>query len=397
MIYLITILFWVSSFLVAYPYVIYPLLLVLINRLGYGKGWKSECVTLPADSDKGTHPSVTMIIAAYNEQSIIAQKIDNALQLGYSGKLEIIVISDGSTDDTADIVESYSERYRNVKLVRMTTQSGKTLGLNTAVPQSSGEFLVFTDANALYDSDALSQLLVPFEDGSVGYTVGSALYLEEDVEAVNVSEGLYWRYELAIKKLESAFHSVVGGDGAIYAIRRSLYSPLESYDISDFVNPLQIISKGFRGVFVPEARSFEGGTAEFADEFRRKRRIVNRSWGAVRRNWKLFSWSKNPEFLFMLLSHKVIRWWSFPLVLVALLSCVAICLISGSLFYLMICLIIVSSIVVGFLGWRLDIAQREMPKMVYLLYYFYLVSLSGMLGIVDDLRGQRQSIWQPTR
>lgn len=341
--------------------------------------------------------SVSMIISAYNEEAVIAGKIDNALMLDFPGQLEIIVISDGSTDRTSEIIESYAEKHANVKLVQMEKQSGKTEGLNTAVPQANGEFLVFTDANALYERGALLLLLQPFHEASVGYTVGSALYREEDVEPVNVSEGLYWRYELAIKKLESSFHSVVGGDGAIYAIRRSLYSPLESYDISDFVNPMQIIAKGFRGVFVPEARCFEGGTDEFTDEFRRKRRIVNRSWGAVRRNWGLFSWSKNPEFLFMLLSHKVIRWWSFPLVLISLIAGLTITLLSGSIFYLVVFLLILSSTAWGFIGWRLDVSGREMHKSIYILYYFYLVSLAGMLGIVDELRGRRQATWQPLR
>ena len=126
-------------------------------------------------------------------------------------------------------------------------------------------------------SNALLRLVEPFSGTSVGYSVGSALYHNTEERAVNISEGLYWKYEFWIKKLESDYYSVVGGDWAIYAVLCDLYRPLEEIDIIDFVNPLQIVAAGYWGAFLPEARSFEDGTEEFADEFRQKRRIVNRS------------------------------------------------------------------------------------------------------------------------
>lgn len=340
---------------------------------------------------------MSIIIAAYNESEVIGKKIENSLELDYPGALEIIVISDGSTDDTAAIVKTFANKHTNVNLINMEFQAGKTVGLNTAVPTAKGDIVVFTDANAIYANDALIKLTNPFENSAVGYTVGSALYIEDEVAAVNNSEGLYWRYELAIKKLESDFYSVVGGDGAIYAIRAGLYSQLANYDISDFVNPLQIVSKGYRGIFVHDSRCYEHGTNEFFDEFRRKRRIVNRSWGAVHRNLKLFSLKNHKRFLFMLISHKVIRWWSFPLVMLSAFTGGFVALQSASVLYAVLVIGICSTILIAFIGWRLDKAGVNMPRIVYLLYYFYLIGLAGVLGIMDEIRGNRHAIWKPIR
>ena len=385
-----------SCFFVVYPYALYPFVLVIFNKLrAYLR--KPLAPDLQIVCDTSFDQSVTVIIAAFNEEAIIAEKIENTLGLDYSSVLEVIVISDGSTDGTDKVVSSYCDTNENVRLLKMNQQSGKTAGLNMAVPLAHGDIVVFTDANAMFDKEALTRLVSPFNDPRVGYSVGSALYLEDDAEAVNDSEGLYWRYELFIKQQESDFYSVVGGDGAIYAIRRELYAPLESYDISDFVNPLQIVSKGYLGRFVRDARCYEHGTSAFLDEFRRKRRIVNRSWGAVRRNLKLFGLFRYNRFLFMLFSHKVIRWWCLPLVGAALLSGLLTFALSGEGLYFCLTTVIAATMVLGFWGWRLDNTHTKMSRGIYLFYFFYLIAIAGFLGIIDELKGTRQSIWQPSR
>jgi len=349
-----------------YPYVVYPLILLLAIK------------------------------AAYNEESVISQKIENALSLTYSGDFEIIAISDGSTDTTVQKISSFVDQHPNVKLIELKEQVGKSMGLNIAVPLAAGEIIVFTDANAIYDKHAISKLTEPFNDNAVGYTVGSALY-RADGEAVNESEGFYWRFELFVKNLESRYCSVVGGDGAIYAIRKSLFKELASIDISDFVNPLQIVAAGYKGLFVADAISFEGGTEKFFDEFRRKRRIVNRSWGAVRRHISIFNFRQHARFLFMLVSHKVVRWWSFVLILISLFSSFVLFYISCSVLYSVLFSLITATIIIAFLGWRLDRADKNMPRPVSILYYFYLVSIAGILGVADDLRGLNYATWKPLR
>ena len=387
--------FWSSSALVLYPYLGYPAILYASNRL---RGARGHSAAVPEASDGAVSPSVTLIVSAYNEAAVIGRKLENASSLDYpKDLLEVIVVSDGSTDATAAIVEEHARADPRVRLLALGTQSGKSAGLNEAVPLATGDVVVFSDANAIYEPDALRHLVAPFADPGVGYTVGSALYRDDEDEAVNVSEGLYWRYELWIKELESRFHSVVGGDGAIYAIRRELFRPLDRVDISDFVNPMQIVAAGYRGVFLPDARSYEGGTDEFSDEFRRKRRIVNRSWGAVRRHVGMFSLRRHARFLFMLISHKVIRWWSCAFVAVALVSGGLLALGRPGGVYPWLFAGVAGSVVVGLIGRAMDRAGRDMPKVVYLIYYFYLVGTASLLGILDDLRGRTYAVWTHVR
>lgn len=381
--------FWISSFLVIYPYIVYPLILVVLNRIIPRRIGRVDNAI-----DSNSDLKVTLIVSAFNEERSIRQKLENALQTEYPPQLiEVIVVSDGSTDKTDSIVSDFAKSHSNIKLIKIPDQSGKTHGLNVAVPQASGEVVVFSDANAMYQPDAIGRLVAAFNDPEIGYAVGSALYHDEDVEAVNVSEGLYWKYELWIKSLESIFYSVVGGDGAIYAIRKPLFRELSSIDISDFVNPLQIIAAGHAGVFLSEARSYEGGASNFHEEFKRKRRIVNRSWGAVVRHMHIFSPKSHGKFLFMLFSHKVIRWWSGILVLFAMFSSLMLSWMSGSGFYLTMFVSIFLTIVIALAGWHCDRRDLPMPKLVYLLYYFYLVSIAGSLGILDYIKGTNYATW----
>lgn len=392
--------FWITSLLVVWPWIAYPLVLHAARRrpVSGGAGGEDGSSRDGGRAPVPSEPAVTLIVSAFNEEAVIGRRLDNARALAVPGSsLEILVVCDASTDRTAAIVEAHAAEDVRVRLVRMPDRGGKALGLNRAVPTARGDIVVFTDANAMYEPNALVKLLEPFADPDVGYTVGSALYCEDEVEAVNFSEGLYWRYELWIKRLESDFHSVVGGDGAIYAIRRELYRPLTDIDISDFVNPLQIVAAGYRGVFVPEARSYETGTGQFFDEFRRKRRIVNRSWGAVRRHFELFSWRCHATFLFMLISHKVVRWFSTGFVAVALATSAALAAVRGGGLYAWLFAAIALSVALALIGWWLDRTGRAMPKPIYVLYYFYLVGVASLLGILDELRGVRRAVWTPIR
>ncbi|NIU02670.1 MAG: glycosyltransferase, partial [Nitrosopumilaceae archaeon] len=165
--------------------------------------------------------------------------------------------SDASTDRTDKIVQEHSLKTGRVKLVRQESRFGKSIGLNMAVKQASGDVIIFSDANAMYEKTAIKELVKYFADQEVGYVVGKALYYEDLENAAATNESLYWKYETFIKQLESNFHSVCVGDGAIYAIRKNLYRDLDADDIGDFVNPLIISANGYRGVFNPHAICYE--------------------------------------------------------------------------------------------------------------------------------------------
>jgi len=382
------ILFWVLLFLVVYPFALYqPLLGLLVRGMrktklnSYEKKW----------------PHVTIVISAYNEEAIIAKKLDNTRSLHYpEGHLEIIVVSDASSDGTDALVREKAEIDKRIRLVRQDERKGKTAGLNLALEAAGGEIVVFSDANAMYQRDALYELVKFFINPQVGYVVGAARYNQDETDTDKDCESTYWDQELSLKQIESDFFSVVGGDGAIYAIRRSLYRPLQEDDINDFVNPIQIIARGYRGVFNANAVCYEDTAQDLAKEFRRKRRIVNRTFRALTRYVGEFSLTRHYKFLFMLVSHKVLRWFGmFNIIGLSLIS--LILGVSGEGLIYGACLLgILLSGSFALVGWPLSLFSN-CPKMFSLLYYFYMVNIAAMLGIIDNFRGRYHVTWDHVR
>jgi cellulose synthase/poly-beta-1,6-N-acetylglucosamine synthase-like glycosyltransferase len=375
--------FWFFGALILYVYAGYPLLLAFLARL------------FPRCNAKNIHfsPHASLLISAFNEAQVISEKLENALALDYPpGQLEIVVISDCSDDGTDQIVRGFASR--GVRLVRQAQRLGKTEGLNLAVPQARGEILIFSDANAIYQRDAARQLVAHFVDNKVGYVVGNARYLQEEgQEASAESEGLYWKLETWLKQKESEFGSVVGGDGAIYAIRRELFSPLRSTDINDFLNPLQIVVRGYRGVYERDAVCFEEAGESFEKEFRRKVRIIGRSLNALLRAPKVLLPWVQPRHWFALVSHKVLRWF-IPLFLIAFFCC-NLALAESRFFQIILGLQILFYAFAG-VGWALE-KRGKSRKIFYLPYYFVLVNIASLFGIFNLLTGSLSPTWQTIR
>lgn len=291
--------FLVSLAALVYVYAGYPLILQLLVWIRGARPVRRGSAL----------PRVSLVISAYNEADVIREKIENALALDYpKGLLEIVVVSDASSDGTDEIVQAYAAR--GVRLLRQEERRGKTAGLNAVVPTLSGGIAVFSDANAMYEADAARKLVRNFEDPEVGCVTGEARYLKGDRSAADVTERAYWNYEIWIKRLETSVGSMVGGDGAIYAIRKALWQPLPDNAINDFLNPLQIVAAGWRGVYEPEAICYEATAAGIRREWRRRVRIVSRSWRAVFQAPGVLNPSRVGFFAFCLLSHKVLRWFS---------------------------------------------------------------------------------------
>ncbi len=383
--------FWLLAFLLVYPYLIYPALLKLLIKLGFHAGQLAENIA--------ELPRVTFIISAYNEEAVIGEKLRNTLEIDYpTDKFEVIVISDACDDRTDEIVNEWAEKDPRIRLVRQNERRGKTAGLNKGVAAASGDFIVFSDANAMYKRDAVRELIKYFVTPEVGYVMGAALYTDtEDGGESAESEGLYWQFELMLKKLESEFYSVVGGDGAIYAIRRELFFELRDDDINDFVNPLQIVAKGYRGIFNPRAICHEDTAEDFSKEFKRKRRIANRSWRAVKRTIGWYRFPRDAKFLWELVSHKVIRWFSMPMIIALFLITLALALFTQNIFYEVALAGQIYLFAAAFLGAYLDKKQSVIPKLVYLPYYFYFVYYAAMLGIWDERKGIKHAVWNHVR
>jgi cellulose synthase/poly-beta-1,6-N-acetylglucosamine synthase-like glycosyltransferase len=377
------VMFWLALGAMGYVFVGYPLLVLLLSRMVR----KSP---MPQTDDL---PTVSLIVSAYNEEKIIGEKLYNCLALRYPReKLEIIVISDASSDGTDLIVNRYLDE--GVVLKRMPTRGGKTAGLNAVVPFVNSDIVVFSDANALYAPDAIHNLVRNFADPSIGCVTGDSRYTHLEASYVGSSENTYWDYERSLKMGESALGSMVGADGAIFAIRRHLYWPLRAEDINDFVIPLQIVSQGYRCVFEPEAICYENAVVHFEEEFRRKVRVVNRSWNGLFRVKELLNPLRYGWFALQVISHKLLRWLT-PLFLGALLVSSMLlvsthwfyagCAIGQVGFYALACL--------GVLLERWNIHNRWLSFPCY----FLLMNVASIVGVCKYLRGQKINIWEPER
>jgi cellulose synthase/poly-beta-1,6-N-acetylglucosamine synthase-like glycosyltransferase len=377
---LLLLMFWISFDLLFYVYLGFPLFLFFFAKQRRERTFPEQ-----------PFPFVTLLISAYNESAVIGQKLVNSLSLDYPSKLlQIIVVSDCSDDGTDEIVQTFASK--GIQLVRQMERRGKSAGLNLGLLEAKGEILVFSDANAIYQSDAVRRLVAHFCDPATGYVVGSARYVDsKDHVSSADSEGLYWKFESWVKNRESNFDSVVGGDGALYAIRRQLYEPLRPTDINDLLHPLQIIVKGYRGVYEPAAICFETAGDSFEKEFRRKVRIVSRSFNAVRRAWRvLLPWNRFPHWL-CLVSHKILRWTaSFFLILLAISSI----LLWPSPFYRVIAILQLCFYMLALIGWC---TKGRGPRLVYLPYYFCVVNLASFLGLLKSFGGSLSSTWQTVR
>jgi cellulose synthase/poly-beta-1,6-N-acetylglucosamine synthase-like glycosyltransferase len=373
--------FWLLAGLTAYVYFGYPLLLKLVHK------------ARPRGVATGSiEPRVSLIVSAYNEEATIGAKLENSLALDYPpDKIEVLVVSDASTDGTDAAVQRFADR--GVRLIRMAERGGKTLGLNEGVKHAHGEIVVFSDANAMYRRDAIRRLVENFHDATVGAVVGESTYSDSET-ASEASESLYWRYETGIKRLESETGSVVGGDGAIYAIRRSLYAPMRADALSDFVNPMQIVKAGFRCVYAPGAQSVEKAAENFEKEFRRKVRIVNRAWRATLSLPELLNPMRYGFFSIKLISHKLLRW-LVPLFL-SLLLVINVLLAERGGIYL---LALASQLVfygLAAVGHALRHRPR-MPRLIQVPYYFVMVNVASARGIMDALRGETYTTWATAR
>lgn len=368
-----------------YVYFGYPILLKLLTAI---KQPPRETI------NNNYTPSVTLVISCFNEADVIEKKLENSLAIDYpKDKFNVLVVSDGSEDGTDKIAKSFANR--DVDLIRQEGRLGKTSAINMAMETIETEVVVFSDANAMYATDAVKKLTARLADDKVGYVVGAALYTDGDSNAAADSENKYWEYELSIKNMESSLSSVVGGDGAIYAIKRSLYIPLDAKDINDFVNPLQIIAQGYRGVFEKSAIAYEETAGDFAKEARRKQRIVNRSFRGLMKMKTTLNPFKFGLFSLQVISHKLLRWFIPVFISVfalgsLFLSYQSIALYQGITFIGIVFLILAQ---IGFLNSNKDNVQ----PVFYIPYYFVMVNYYSLMGIITAVSGNIQVTWSTPR
>ena len=375
-------LFYMCMLLVFYTYLGYPLLAFCLGGV-LGRQVKKFPI----------EPSVSLVIAAYNEQEAIAATLENKLKLEYPAqRLEIIVVSDGSTDGTDAIVEGFAGRA--VRLLRQEPRAGKTAALNLAVPQANGEIIVFSDANSIYAPDALRRIVANFADPSTGYVTGRMVYANDEGSTVGEGCGAYMRCENSLRSMESRLGSVVGVDGGIDAVRASLYRPMSPDLLPDFVLPLRVVEQGYRVVYEPDALLCESALKEDADEYRMRVRVSLRAFWALFEMRMLLNPLKYPLFAWQLWSHKVLRYLSFLFLGGAYLSnallwergqCYQGVFLAQNLFYLN---------AVGLPFWeRIGISGR----LLRFSRYFCLLNLAAAHACAKFLVGKKQVVWAPRK
>ena len=375
-------LFWISSGLIAFAHFGYAAVLWALRELGLGRegprsgegaGAGDEQV-MPAEL-----PAVSLIIAAYDEEAVIADKVANALALDYPrDRLQIIVASDGSKDATVEKAQA-----AGADLVLDLPRGGKSLTQNAAAEQASGEVLAFSDANSEWQPNALWQLVAAFADPRVGYVCGQVSFTQADTDGDN-QEGIYWRYEMAVRELESDLGGVTAGNGAIYAVRAADYIPLGPAGSHDLSFPFLFNKRGRRAVYAQEARATEVMVPTIEGEWARKRRMMIGIWDIAVGEGMVNPSGYSPLYAFQVYSHRLLRYLTPGLHVIAFVTNLALLPRAG--IYRLTFAAQLALLAGAALATRLPMAPFRLAR------YYVLTTAAIAFGLWDRLRpGRKQT------
>ncbi|HHV71639.1 MAG TPA: glycosyltransferase family 2 protein [Clostridia bacterium] len=370
-------LYWLGVSILFYQFFLYPLLLFFLSKLGLQKKVKLG---------DGYFPSVSLIITAYNEEKIIRSKLENSLALDYPKELlEIIVVSDCSTDQTDKIVKEYA--VKGIKFLRVEPRGGKTNAQNQAVRMAAGEVICFSDANSMWEKNAVRRLVASFIDPKVAYVCGQLRYYKDN-NLTRRSEGLYWGYEMLLRRLESALYSVTAGNGAIYAIRRKEFEEINPFYSHDLYYPQLVVGKGKLALYAQEAIAYEKSGANVKDEFSRRVRMFGRTWlGLIKEKGMVNPVKHGFLYSLMFFSHRLLRYiLPFLLVLVFIAGWLAA---AGGGWYLagfLIQLGFYLLAILGFMGFR--------AKAFFFPMYFTMFAAASLWGLIRLMQGKVKPYWE---
>jgi cellulose synthase/poly-beta-1,6-N-acetylglucosamine synthase-like glycosyltransferase len=380
------VLFWIVIGLILWTYLGYPCFLAVI-------AWFRDRKLLNQPGE----PTLSVIIAAFNEQKHIGHKLASTLGMDYpQEKLEIIVASDCSTDKTHEIVDAF--RVRGVKLIVLPQRGGKTAAQNAAALQATGEILIFTDATTILRNDAFRELVKGFSDPRVGCIDAPNEAVSERETVVGQGGRAYRRYETAIKNLEAQVNSLVGVTGCLYAVRRALYEPLDPDLISDFVIASKVYAKGYISIPSYGVITQEITHEDILKEFEMRVRVVIRSIHGLVREARMLNPFQYGFFSFQLLSHKVLRYLVPELLLAALF--LSLILSSSNLptskLYLTLSLAQLCLYFCALLGW-LSLKLKLRVPLLHMPFYFVVANLAAFWGVLQYVRGERKVTWTTVR
>jgi cellulose synthase/poly-beta-1,6-N-acetylglucosamine synthase-like glycosyltransferase len=370
--------FWVSAGLIVWTQVGYAAALAALD-------WALQARAKPAAPARPMPPSLSLIVAAHDEEGVIAAKVHNALALDYPGeRLEVIVACDGCSDATAELA-----RGAGADVVLELPRGGKIRAQDAAVERAHGEIVAFSDANSLWDAGAARALVAAFDDPRVGYACGQVIFVGPAGASHGANqEGVYWRYELALRALESRLSSITAGNGAIYATRRDSYivvDPIMGHDLS---LPFKMVKRGLRAVYVPAARASEKMVPSLAGEFARKRRMMSHTWPILLRGGMLSPRGYPPGYALMIVSHRLLRYLTPVLHAVALAANVALLALGAGPLYIVTLALQLTLLAAAALAGVLTARPLLIAR------YYVLTTASPAAGLWDWLRHGTPASWE---
>lgn len=378
--------FWTSLFIIVYTYIGYGLLVYLLLL------FKRRFFNSKEQEVNDYLPTCSLVIAAYNEQELIQQKIDNTLHLSYPRELlKIYFVTDGSNDKTPEIVMQYPQ----LTLLHQDERKGKVVAIDRAMDYIDSEVVVFTDANTFLNREALVAICRHYADSSVGGVAGEKrVAFNEKADASSAGEGIYWKYESQLKKWDSELYSVVGTAGELFSIRRALYEKVPSDTIlDDFMISMRIAEKGYRIVYEPEAFAVETSSENVKEELKRKIRIAAGGIQAILGLKKLLNPFKFPVLSFQYISHRVLRWTITPfLLLIFFAVSVYLMMKSDSRIYSTFFYLQLVFYGLALIGWLLEKKQLKI-KATFIPYYFCIMNYAVLAGMIKFFQNKQSAVW----
>jgi len=387
---IIALLFWTCFFIVFYSYVGYGLvlyILVWIKRLAVGK---------KVIENAGYEPEVTLFVAAYNEKDFVDAKINNSFGLDYpKEKIKHVWVTDGSNDGTPDLLR----KYKGVEVYHLNERGGKIGAMNRGMKFVKTPIVIFSDGNTMLGHESIRRIVNLFSDPKVGCVSGEKRIFNKGKDAAaGAGEGLYWKYESALKKWDAELYSVVGAAGELFAIRTELFQEVERDTLlDDFIISLRIAMKGYTIQYDPEAYAIESASANVKEELKRKIRISAGGIQSVVRLRSLLNVFKYGTLSFQYISHRVLRWTLAPLSLLFLIPAGTVMAVNNGIlnlgFYSILFWLQVVFYVSALLGWYLENKSIKV-KLLFIPYYFFIMNLSVFLGFKRYLKGSQTVNWE---
>jgi cellulose synthase/poly-beta-1,6-N-acetylglucosamine synthase-like glycosyltransferase len=384
---ILEIIFWLSLFITFYAFLGYGIFLyflVLIKRMFSSRK--------PADSSY--QPFVSLVIPCFNEAPILDEKVANCRTLDYpADKLEIVFITDGSTDNSVEVLQKYPD----IRVLHENRRGGKTAAENRAMKNISSEIVIFTDANTVLNREVIKNIVRHFADPKTGCVSGEKRVLTDDKDTATAGEGIYWKYESLLKKLDSELYSAVGAAGELVAFRTALYREMpEDTLLDDFIQSMLIASEGYKIVYEPEAYAMETGSASIKDEWTRKVRISAGGWQSVKRLSGKITPANHFILWFQYISHRVLRWVITPFLLIVMFFVNLALLFDGNPFYQVIFLLQLLFYIAAMAGWYLENRKTRL-KILFVPYYFCMMNLAAIYGFKRFMSGPQKGAWEKAK